>query len=130
MKLDLRTLRIAALAVVPALFAGCASSPPPSASAQVGVVRGEAYDTFGNPLPGIVVSLRTSDGKLYQSVTTGEGGAYEFPVVPVGEYQLFSEFSGYKTVDAIPVKVTPSGLAMPPRLVLQPPGDPDAPQPQ
>jgi hypothetical protein len=70
------------------------------------------------------------EGKVFQSVTTGEGGAYEFPAVPVGEYQIFSEFSGYTTVDAIPVKVTPSGLAMPPRLVLQPPGDPDAPSPQ
>jgi hypothetical protein len=108
------------------LLAGCASAPPP---AQVGVVRGTVFDTFGNPLPGIVVSIRTADGKVFQSVTTGEGGAYEFPAVPVGEYQIFSEFSGYTTVDAIPVKVTPSGLATPPRLVLQPPGDPDAPTP-
>jgi hypothetical protein len=126
MKPDLRTFLIAAV-LLSFLAAACATAPPP---AQVGVVRGTAFDTFGNPLPGIVVSLRTPDGKLYQSVTTGEGGAFEFPVVPVGEYELFSEFSGYTTVDAIPVKVTPSGLAMPPRLVLQPPGDPDAPQPQ
>ena len=110
-----------------AFLDGCASSSPP---AQVGVVRGTVFDTFGNPLPGIVVSLRTTDGKVLQSVTTEEGGAYEFPAVPVGEYQIFSEFSGYTTIDAIPVKVTPSGLAMPPRLVLQPPQDPDAPSPQ
>lgn len=124
-----RTLRnFLAAAVLPGLLAsGCASAPPPS---QVGVVRGQVFDTFGNPLPGIVVSLRAGDGKTFQSVTTQEDGAYEFPDVPVGEYQVFSEFSGYTTVDAIPVKVTPSGLATPPRLVLQPPGDPDAPQPQ
>ena len=119
----LRTFLIAA--VLPGILAAaCASAPPP---AQVGVVRGQVFDTFGTPLPGIVVSLRAADGKTVQSVTTEEGGAYEFPDVPVGEYQIFSEFSGYTTVDAIPVKVTPSGLAMPPRLVLQPPGDPDAP---
>lgn len=110
-----------------AFLAACASAPP---AAQVGVVRGSVFDTYGNPLPGIVVSLRTLDGKVFQSVTTVDGGAYEFPAVPVGEYQIFSEFSGYTTVDAIPVKVTPSGLAMPPRLVLQPPSDPDAPAPQ
>ena len=120
-----RKLRFLIAAVLPGLFAAaCASAPP---AAQVGVVRGQVFDTFGTPLPGIVVSLRASDGKTVQSVTTEEGGAYEFPDVPVGEYQIFSEFSGYTTVDAIPVKVTPSGLAMPPRLVLQPPGDPDAP---
>jgi hypothetical protein len=122
-----RSLRIGLALALAFLGVSCASSPPP---AQVGVVRGTVFDTFGNPLPGIVISLRTADGKTFQSVTTGEGGAYEFPAVPVGEYQIFSEFSGYTTVDAIPVKVTPSGLAMPPRLVLQPPGDPDAPSPQ
>src|SRR5262245_20474203 len=117
--------RISMMAIC-AFLAACASTPP---AAQVGVVRGSVFDTFGNPLPGIVVSLRTAGGKVVQSVTTGEGGAYEFPDVPVGEYQIFSEFSGYTTVDAIPVKVTPSGLAMPPRLVLQPPTDPGAPSP-
>ncbi len=103
----------------------CASDPPP---AQVGVVRGAAVDTNGNGLPGIVVSIRTSEGKLFTSVTTGEGGAYEFPAVPIGQYEVFSEFAGYTTVSPVPVKVTPSGLAMPPRLVLRSPGDPDSPQ--
>jgi hypothetical protein len=100
-------------------IAACASAPAPS---QVGVVRGIAVDMSGNALPGIVVSLRTADGKLVQSVTTGEGGAYEFPDVPVGQYQLFSEFAGYTTPQPIAVKVTPSGLALPPRLVLRSPG--------
>jgi len=119
----------AALFALGAVFAGCASSGS-SASAQVGVVRGVAVDTSGNPLPGIVVSLRTPEGKLFQSVTTGDGGAYEFPAVPVGQYQVFSEFAGYTTPQPLAVKVTPSGLATPPRLVLQEPGDPGAPSPR
>jgi carboxypeptidase family protein len=105
-------------------IAACKSAPAPT---QVGVVRGIAVDLSGNTLPGIVVSLRTADGKVLQSVTTGEGGAYEFPDVPVGQYQVFCEFAGYKTPQPIAVNVTPSGLAMPPRLVLRSPGDPDAP---
>ena len=123
-----RTLGPAILALVlGALVSSCASAPPP---AQVGVVRGVAVDTNGNGLPGIVVSIRTAEGKLFTSVTTGEGGAYEFPAVPVGQYEVFSEFAGYTTTSPVPVKVTPSGLAMPPRLVLREPGDPDAPAPQ
>jgi hypothetical protein len=105
-------------------MAACASAPAPS---QVGVVRGIVVDLSGNTLPGIVVSLRAADGKVFQSVTTGEGGTYEFPDVPIGQYQVFSEFAGYTTPQPISVKVTPSGLAMPPRLVLRAPGDPDAP---
>lgn len=114
------------LGTISAFIASCSSAP--SSSAQVGVVRGVAVDTSGNVLPGIVVSLRTLDGKVFQSVTTGEGGAYEFPDVPVGQYQIFSEFAGYKTPQPLAVKVTPSGLATPPRLVLQEPGDSGASQ--
>jgi hypothetical protein len=102
----------------------CASAP---AATQVGVVRGIAVDLSGTALPGIVVSLRTADGKVLQSVTTDQGGAYEFPDVPVGRYQVFSEFAGYSTPQPIAVNVTPSGLALPPRLVLRSPGDPDSP---
>jgi Carboxypeptidase regulatory-like domain len=121
-----RTLVPAILTLVlGALVSSCASAPPP---AQVGVVRGVAVDTNGNALPGIVVSLRAADGKLFQSVTTGEGGAYEFPAVPIGQYEVFSEFAGYTTTSPVPVKVTPSGLAMPPNLVLRSPGDPGDPQ--
>ena len=99
------------------LAAGCSSAPP----AQVGVVRGQAVDGSGNVLPGITVSLRTPDGKLFQTVTTAEDGSYNFPAVPVGNYQLVSTFGGYTTPSPVDVKVTPSGLAMPPRLVLASP---------
>ena len=116
------------LGIACTFLAGCSSTP--SSSAQVGVIRGVAVDTFGGPLPGIVVSLRTPGGKAFQSVTTGDGGAYEFPDVPIGQYEVFSEFAGYTTVQPVAVKVTPSGLAMPPKLVLQPPQDPGAAGPQ
>ena len=109
------------LGAICALVASCASAPP---AGPVGVIRGVAVDTYGGPLPGIVVSLRTPGGKAFQSVTTGDGGAYEFPDVPIGQYEVFSEFAGYTTVQPIPVKVTPSGLATPPKLVLQTPQDP------
>jgi Carboxypeptidase regulatory-like domain len=122
-----RVLLVAVATVTAVVLLGCASSSPP---AQVGIVRGVAVDTFGNALPGIVVSLRASDGKVFQSVTTEEGGAYEFPAVPVGQYEVFSEFAGYTTVQPIAVKVTPSGLATPPKLVLQTPQDPGSSGPQ
>ena len=115
------------LVVVSVGLAGCASAPP---AGPVGVIRGVAVDTFGGPLPGIVVSLRPPGGKAFQSVTTGDGGAYEFPDVPVGQYEVFSEFAGYTTVQPIAVKVTPSGLATPPKLVLQSPQDPGTAGPQ
>jgi carboxypeptidase family protein len=103
--------------VLSVLAAACSSAPP----AQLGVVRGVAVDSYGNVLPGITVSLQAPDGKLVQTVTTGEDGGYNFPAVPVGQYQVLSTFAGYTTPKPLDAKVTPSGLAYLPRLVLVPP---------
>ena len=97
-----------------AAAASCSSAP----SAQVGVVRGIVVDSNGNVLPGITVSLQAPDGKLVQTVTTGEDGGYDFPAVPVGQYQVLSTFAGYTTPRPLDAKVTPSGLAYLPKLVL------------
>lgn len=100
--------------IVLAAAAACSSAPP----AQLGVVRGVAVDSDGNVLPGITVSLQAPDGKLVQTVTTGEDGSYDFPAVPVGQYQVLSTFAGYTTPKPLDAKVTPSGLAYLPKLVL------------
>lgn len=100
-----------------AVAAACSSAPP----AQLGVVRGVAVDSNGNALPGITVSLRAPDGKLVQTVTTEEDGSYNFPAVPVGQYQVLSTFAGYTTPTPLDAKVTPSGLAYLPKLVLASP---------
>ncbi len=110
-------LRRLAWTLVATLAWACASAPPD----QVGVVRGLAVDTYGNPLPGITVSLQAPDGKLVQTVTTGEDGSYNFPAVPVGQYRVLSTFAGYTTPAPLEAKVTPSGLAYLPKLVLSPP---------
>jgi len=97
-----------------ALAWACSSAPPE----QLGVVRGLAVDSNGNALPGITVTLQTPDGKLVQTVTTGADGGYNFPAVPVGQYQVLSTFGGYTTPSPLEAKVTPSGLAYLPKLVL------------
>src|SRR5262245_62736485 len=94
-----------------AWVAACSSAPAPS---QVGVVRGIAVDRSGNALPGIVVSLRASDGKVLQSVTTGADGTYQFPDVPVGQYQSFSEVGGDTGTQPSAVTLHPARLASAP----------------
>jgi len=112
------TIRVGALAAAClAALAACSSAPP----AQVGVVRGVAVDTDGKALPGITVSLQAPDGKLVQTVTTGEDGGYNFPAVPVGQYRVLSTFAGYTTTAPLDATVTPSGLAYLPKLVLASP---------
>ncbi len=108
-----RLLGLALLVVA----AACASQGP----GNVGSIRGRAVDENGNALPGITVTLQGLDGKAVETVTTGDGGAFTFPSIVVGQYRLLCEFAGYTTPKPLDVTVSPGGLAMPPPLVLDSP---------
>jgi len=63
-------------------------------SAQVsGVVR----DSSGGALPGADVTITKIDTGAVRSVVTGADGAYVFPNLPVGPYQLKVELQGFNT---------------------------------
>ena len=63
-------------------------------SAQVsGVVR----DASGGALPGADVTITKVDTGAVRSVVTGADGAYVFPNLPVGPYQLKVELQGFNT---------------------------------
>lgn len=63
-----------------------------------GRVSGTVTDTVGAVVPGATVSLKSkTTGQTLTTQTTG-AGAYEFPNVPVGEYSITIEKSGYASV--------------------------------
>jgi len=53
-----------------------------------GVIRGTVRSTEGNPLYGILVKARGEGKNNATSVVTDGNGQYEFPVLPLGEYQV------------------------------------------
>lgn len=57
---------------------------------DTGVVTGKVCDVFGDPLPGVSVTLA---GK---HTVTGEKGEFSFPRIPMGHQQLALEAEGYK----------------------------------
>ncbi|GMV22500.1 MAG: hypothetical protein AMXMBFR57_24490 [Acidimicrobiia bacterium] len=78
-----------------------------SANAQaIGSIFGKATDSSGGVLPGVTVTV--SGGALQQPLTqvTTESGAYQFPVVPIGNYTVTFELSGFKRVSRQNVPVT------------------------
>src|SRR6188508_880838 len=64
-----------------------------SSSQVSGVVR----DSSGGALPGADVTITKIDTGAVRSVVTGVDGAYVFPNLPVGPYQLKVELQGFNT---------------------------------
>src|SRR5438876_3071547 len=74
------------------LVIGAAPLFAQSTATIVGVVRDS-----GGVLPGATVTVRNVDTGLTRSVPTGEDGAYRFPALPVGPYEIRAERSGFRT---------------------------------
>ena len=74
------------------LIIGAAPLFAQSSATIVGVVRDS-----GGVLPGATVTVRNVDTGLTRSVPTGGDGAYRFPALPVGPYEVRAELSGYRT---------------------------------
>ena len=53
-------------------------------------------DTSGAPIAGAHVTLINSGMGIKQNVTSGKNGAYRFPIVSPGEYELRAEAENYK----------------------------------
>src|SRR6266478_2517355 len=75
------------------LVIGAAPLFAQSTATIVGVVR----DSGGALLPGATVTVRNVDTGLTRSGPTGEEGAYRFPALPVGPYEIRAELAGFRT---------------------------------
>ena len=76
-----------------ALIAGFASNGFAQAG---GSVTGTVKDSSGGVIPGATVTLmNTTLGNQFNAVTDGQG-AYAFPNVPVGRYDLLVDLEGFK----------------------------------
>jgi hypothetical protein len=69
---------------------------PASAQVSTGEVFGKATDTSSAVMPGVTVTL--SGPALIQPLTalTSETGAYRFPRIPIGTYEVSFELTGFK----------------------------------
>src|ERR1700704_2225270 len=78
-----------------------------STAAIVGVVRDS-----GGVLPGAIVTVKNVDTGLTRSVPTGGDGAFRFPALPVGPYEIRAELSGFRTLvrSGVRLKVGEEGV--------------------
>src|SRR5437867_9927889 len=59
-------------------------------------MSGVVHDTNGGLVPGVSVTAKHTESGLTRTVITNETGSYRMPSLPVGEYEVTAELSGFK----------------------------------
>jgi carboxypeptidase family protein/TonB-dependent receptor-like protein len=89
------------------LVLALALAAPAAAQRTTGEIIGKVADESGSILPGVTVTLRGAGVAGAPTVITSETGAYRFPVLPPGTYNLEYMLAGFTTLkrEGIPVDV-------------------------
>ena len=78
-----------------------------SAHAQgMGSIFGKVTDGSGAPVPGATVTVSGTGLQLPREAVTAESGAYQFPNIPIGTYQVTFEMQGFKKVTRPNILIT------------------------
>ncbi len=88
-----RSLRVSvAFAAVLAL---CPTAGPALAQSATGSISGTVLDMSGAPLPGAAVTAKNVKTGAVRTATSNATGAFLFPLVPVGVYDVASTLQGF-----------------------------------
>ncbi|MDQ6699387.1 MAG: carboxypeptidase-like regulatory domain-containing protein, partial [Acidobacteriota bacterium] len=63
-----------------------------------GDISGEVHDTSGAAIQGVLVTATNVDTNVARNATTNEAGAYSFPAMVPGRYNVKAEKAGFKVV--------------------------------
>jgi outer membrane receptor protein involved in Fe transport len=91
------------------------------AQSTTGSISGTVEDSTGARLPNVAITARNVDTALVRSTTSGGGGLFTIPLLPVGTYEVAGELSGFSGARVANVVVSIGGDPNV-RLVLEPAG--------
>jgi outer membrane receptor protein involved in Fe transport len=91
------------------------------AQSTTGSISGTVEDSTGARLPNVAITARNVDTALVRSTTSGGGGLFTIPLLPVGTYEVGGELSGFSGAKVANVVVSIGGDSNV-RLVLEPAG--------
>ena len=67
-----------------------------AAAQPSGVISGTVTDADNRPLPGVTVTLASSDESLHRSIVTNANGRYEIVGLATGTYTVTAELPGFR----------------------------------
>src|SRR5712692_9050226 len=68
-----------------------------SSQLSTGTISGVVQDTSGAVIAGAMVTVRNVDTGAVRSLPSDEGGRYVVPVLPVGNYEVRGQQTGFQT---------------------------------
>jgi len=78
---------------------------PAVAQTVTGTMKGSVTDKAGGVLPGVTVTVRSTETGLERIVVTGKDGTYSAPFLPIGKYNVQAELTGFGTMRHNSVRV-------------------------
>src|SRR5256712_11644865 len=66
------------------------------AQISTATILGTVKDTSGALIPGVSITVKHTEIGLTRSVVSGERGAYNVPLLPVGAYEITTTMPGFK----------------------------------
>ena len=88
---------VLSLALGTALLVGATDSRV-AAQGTIGSILGTVTDSTGSVVPGATVTARNTGTGAVQLATSDTQGRYRIPVLPVGDYAVQTELTGFQTV--------------------------------
>jgi Carboxypeptidase regulatory-like domain/TonB-dependent Receptor Plug Domain len=91
--------RIAVVTVVWALvIVGAGTLAPAMAQTNEASLSGIVFDSSGSVMPGVTVTLTSQSTNITRSTVSNETGAYQFPFVQPGTYNIEASLDGFKSL--------------------------------
>src|ERR1700756_3591781 len=71
-----------------------------------GTISGTVSDSTGAVIPGVTVTLTSTEKGISRTVFTDEGGRYRAPELALGSYEITTELPGFQTVKRSGITLT------------------------
>src|ERR1051326_8636294 len=76
------------------------------AQVTTGTISGTVSDSTGAVIPGVTVTLTSTEKGISRTVFTDEGGRYRAPELALGSYVITTELPGFQTVTRSGITLT------------------------
>src|SRR5712692_3654904 len=79
------------------VFVGSLDARIAFAQVTTGAISGTVHDATGAVIPGASITIRNLDTGITRNLLSDEAGRYRAPELPLGNYEVRAELSGFQT---------------------------------